>query len=48
MDKVGKARTVGAIAGLAQERLEVLADNAMEDRALGAPRLIRRNAHGDG
>ena len=46
LDETGKAPAVGAVGDLAQERFQVVADDAMEDRALRGPGLIRGGAHG--
>ena len=46
LDETGKAAAVGAVGDLAQERFQVVADDAMEDRALRGPGLIRGGAHG--
>jgi len=46
LDEAGEPVTVAAVGGLAQERFQVLADDAMEDRACRVPGLIRDGAHG--
>jgi hypothetical protein len=46
LDEAGKPAAVGPVARLAQERLEVLAHDPMEDGALGRSGLIDGGAHG--
>jgi hypothetical protein len=46
LDEAGKPAVVGAVGDLAQEGFQVLADDAMEDGALGGPGLIGGSAHG--
>src|SRR5207245_9395234 len=46
LDGAGEAAAVGAVSSLAQEGLQVLADDAMEDGALRGPGPIGGDAHG--
>src|SRR5439155_14393501 len=46
LDKAGQTATVGAVGDLAQERFQVVADEAVEDGALCGPGLVGGGAHG--
>jgi len=45
LDEAGKSAAVGAVGGLAQEGFEVIANDAVEEGALGVPGLIRSATH---
>ena len=46
LDEAGEAATLAAVADLAQEGFQVLADDAMENSALRGPGLIGDDPHG--
>ena len=46
LDEAGEAATLAAVADLAQEGFQVLADDAMENSALRGPALIGDDTHG--
>ena len=46
LDEAGEPAAIAAVGSLAQQGLQVLADDAMEDGARSVPRLVSDRAHG--